>query len=188
MKRCSERRPSGPAVPCPGKPTRSPICCKKLSRKSIASNLYRIAGGGGTGLSRCGFVYLCKGTHPGVAGGLPSGVFDRSGQPGCGKISRARIEAAAHARKAKLKRIVVTGSLPEEGKSLIAANLALNQSRSKVLHTVLIDGDLRRPELGSRFGFNRNLPGLSEVLRGERQLPEVVYKLQGSVSGSFPLA
>jgi capsular exopolysaccharide synthesis family protein len=80
----------------------------------------------------------------------------------------------------KLKRIVITSSIPEEGKSLIAANLALNQSRSKVLNTVLIDGDLRRPELGSRFGFSRNLAGLSEVLRGERQLSEVVYKLEGS--------
>ena len=80
----------------------------------------------------------------------------------------------------KLKRIVITSSIPEEGKSLIAANLALNQSRSKVLNTVLIDGDLRRPELGRRFGFSRNLPGLSEVLRGERQLSEVVYKLEGS--------
>jgi capsular exopolysaccharide synthesis family protein len=80
----------------------------------------------------------------------------------------------------KLKRIVITSSIPEEGKSLIASNLALNQSRSKVLNTVLIDGDLRRPELGSRFGFSRNLPGLSEVLRGERQLAEVVYKLEGS--------
>jgi capsular exopolysaccharide synthesis family protein len=80
----------------------------------------------------------------------------------------------------KLKRIVITSSIPEEGKSLIAANLALNQSRSKILNTVLIDGDLRRPELGSRFGFNRNLPGLSEVLRGERQLSEVVYKIEGS--------
>jgi capsular exopolysaccharide synthesis family protein len=80
----------------------------------------------------------------------------------------------------KLKRIVITSSIPEEGKSLIAANLALNQSRSKVLHTVLIDGDLRRPELGRRFGFNRNLPGLSEVLRGELRLSDVVYKLEGS--------
>ncbi len=80
----------------------------------------------------------------------------------------------------KLKRIVITSSVPEEGKSLTAANLALNQSRSKVLSTVLIDGDLRRPELGRRFGFSRNLPGLSEVLRGERQLSEVVYKLEGS--------
>ena len=80
----------------------------------------------------------------------------------------------------KLKRIVVTSSIPEEGKSFIASNLALNQSRSKVLNTVLIDGDLRRSALGSRFGFNRNLAGLSEVLRGERQLSEVVYKLEGS--------
>ena len=82
--------------------------------------------------------------------------------------------------KRKLKRIVITSSIPEEGKSLIAANLALNQSRSKILHTVLIDGDLRRPELGRRFGFNRNLAGLSEVLRGERRLSEVVYKLEKS--------
>lgn len=79
----------------------------------------------------------------------------------------------------KLKRIVITSSIPEEGKSLIAANLALNQSRSKILNTVLIDGDLRRPELGKRFGFSRNLPGLSEVLRGECQLAEVVYRLEG---------
>ncbi len=80
----------------------------------------------------------------------------------------------------KLKRIVITSSIPAEGKSLTAANLALNQARSKVLNTVLIDGDLRRPSLGSRFGFNRNLPGLSEVLRGERPLSEVVYKLEGT--------
>src|ERR1700689_1744227 len=90
--------------------------------------------------------------------------------------------------KRKLKRIVITSSIPEEGKSLIAANLALNQSRSKVLSTVLIDGDLRRPELASRFGFSRSLPGLSEVLRGERQLSEVTYKLEGSGLWFIPAA
>ncbi|MGA7292049.1 MAG: CpsD/CapB family tyrosine-protein kinase [Terriglobales bacterium] len=80
----------------------------------------------------------------------------------------------------RLKRIVVTGTAPEEGKSLVAANLALNQSRSKVLKTLLLDGDLRRPSLAARFGFDGSLPGLSECLRGERQLFEVVYKLNGS--------
>jgi Mrp family chromosome partitioning ATPase len=39
--------------------------------------------------------------------------------------------------KRQLKRIVVTSTIPEEGKSLCAANLALNQSRSKVLRTLL---------------------------------------------------
>ena len=80
----------------------------------------------------------------------------------------------------KLKRVVVTGTAPEEGKSLVAANLALNQARSKVLKTLLVDGDLRRPTVATRFGFDRSLPGLSECLRGERQLSEVVYKLDGS--------
>ena len=80
----------------------------------------------------------------------------------------------------KLKRIVVTSTIPEEGKSLVAANLALNQARSKVLKAVLIDGDLRRPTLASRFGFHRGLPGLCECLRGERKLGDVVYKLEGA--------
>ncbi|HUM04372.1 MAG TPA: CpsD/CapB family tyrosine-protein kinase [Terriglobales bacterium] len=80
----------------------------------------------------------------------------------------------------KLKKLVVTGTAPEEGKSLIAANLALNQARSKVLKTLLIDGDLRRPTLAKRFGVGELLPGLCECLRGERQLSEVVYKLEGA--------
>jgi capsular exopolysaccharide synthesis family protein len=82
--------------------------------------------------------------------------------------------------KRKLKRIVLTGTAPEEGKSLIAANLALNQARSKVLKTLLVDGDLRRPTIAKLFGVGALLPGLSECLRGERQLSEVVYKLDGS--------
>jgi capsular exopolysaccharide synthesis family protein len=80
----------------------------------------------------------------------------------------------------KLKRIVVTGTAPEEGKSLVAANLALNQSRSKILKTLLIDGDLRRPRVASRLGCDNDLPGLSECLRGECELTEVVYKLKGT--------
>jgi capsular exopolysaccharide synthesis family protein len=82
--------------------------------------------------------------------------------------------------KRKLKRIVITGTAPEEGKSLIAANLAINQARSKMLKTLLIDGDLRRPTLAKRFGIGELLPGLSECLCGERQLSEVVYRLEGS--------
>ncbi len=82
--------------------------------------------------------------------------------------------------KRPLKRIVVTSTIPEEGKSLSAANLALNQSRSKLLRTLLVDGDLRRPALASRFGLSPALPGLTECLRGEKQLSEVLYKLNGT--------
>ena len=82
--------------------------------------------------------------------------------------------------KRQLKRIVVTSTIPEEGKTLTTANLALNQSRSRTLKTVLIDGDLRRPSLASRFGLSRSLAGLTECLRGERQLEEVLCKLQNT--------
>jgi capsular exopolysaccharide synthesis family protein len=82
--------------------------------------------------------------------------------------------------KRKLKRVVVTSTIPEEGKSLIAANLALNQARSRVLKTLLIDGDLRRPTLARLFGLSASLPGLTECLRGERTLAEIVYRLDGS--------
>jgi len=80
----------------------------------------------------------------------------------------------------KLQRIVITGTAPQEGKSLVATNLALNQSRSKVLKTLLVDGDLRRPTLSERFGFERSLPGLSECLAGKLELEESVYKISGS--------
>jgi len=82
--------------------------------------------------------------------------------------------------KRKLNRIVVTSTIPEEGKSFCAANLALNQSRSRVLRTLLLDGDLRRPTLASRFGLSRSLPGLAECLEGARRLSDVIYKLSGT--------
>jgi capsular exopolysaccharide synthesis family protein len=63
-----------------------------------------------------------------------------------------------------LKTLLITSTIPEEGKSMVSANLAiaLAQRRQKVL---LIDGDLRRPSLSARFGVARSLPGLSEWLQ-----------------------
>jgi len=125
-------------------------------------------------------VCRCESDLAGAGGRCPTGMPDGSGRPGGGKVSRAGVEAPAHAGAAKTQAYRGDGYGPEEGKSLVAANLALNQSRSKVLKTLLVDGDLRRPTVASRFGCESSLPGLSECLRGERQLSEVVYKLNGS--------
>jgi succinoglycan biosynthesis transport protein ExoP len=61
-----------------------------------------------------------------------------------------------------------------EGKSLLAANLAVSiaQSGKRVL---LIDADMRKPRVHQLFGVTAER-GLSSVLRGEADLPEAVQE------------
>ena len=70
------------------------------------------------------------------------------------------------------KIIVVTSSTPTEGKTTVSTNLAviLAQRETRVL---LIDGDLRRPNVHHRFGMNGRV-GLSTVLSGGTSLEEAV--------------
>ena len=72
--------------------------------------------------------------------------------------------------------LVVTSAVPGEGKSTVAGNLAMVcfQSGERVL---LIDADLRRPSLATRFGIGPHL-GLAHVLRGEASLGEAVMTLR----------
>lgn len=58
--------------------------------------------------------------------------------------------------------ILITSAMPQEGKTLIAANLAMSFA-SKGEKTILVDGDLRRGRLHRVFGA-QNKPGLSDVL------------------------
>lgn len=74
-----------------------------------------------------------------------------------------------------LKKVLVTSSIPEEGKSLVSANLAGVLARRKQ-RVLLIEGDLRRPVLAQQFGLGR-LAGLGEWLRGDRQAISNIYRL-----------
>jgi exopolysaccharide transport family protein len=71
------------------------------------------------------------------------------------------------------KTILITSSVPLEGKSTIAASLARQSARSG-LKVILIDADLRRPRLHELIGL-ANQNGLSEVLTG-RANPEAAIK------------
>ena len=53
----------------------------------------------------------------------------------------------------ELKVIAVTSSVSGEGKTLLAANVALTLSRSYMRQVLLIDADLRRPSLHRLFGI-----------------------------------
>lgn len=80
-------------------------------------------------------------------------------------------------RQTNLKSLQVISGTTEEGKTVVAANLALtfaNCSGSKVL---LVEGDLHKPTLASLFGLT-NLPGLSHWwLRGQEEMASHIYRL-----------
>lgn len=76
-----------------------------------------------------------------------------------------------------LKRVLVTSTIPEEGKSLVSVNLAgvLARRKEKVL---LVEGDLRRPVLADHLGLV-TLMGLAEWLQSGIQTPSNIYHLSG---------
>ena len=64
--------------------------------------------------------------------------------------------------------LMVTSSVPAEGKSTVASNLAY--SMSKLENVVLIEADMRRPGLGRALGIRSN--GLSDLLEGDAYLED----------------
>jgi capsular exopolysaccharide synthesis family protein len=76
-----------------------------------------------------------------------------------------------------LKKVLVTSTIPEEGKSTVSANLAGVLARRKQ-SVLLIEGDLRRPGLAQQFGLGR-LAGLGEWLQSDRQRVTNLYRLEG---------
>ena len=75
------------------------------------------------------------------------------------------------------KKLLITSASPEEGKSMVSANLALTLARKKQQKVLLVDGDLRRPVLAREFGV-KNSPGLSEWLLGDAQRLPIIYNLE----------
>jgi capsular exopolysaccharide synthesis family protein len=76
-----------------------------------------------------------------------------------------------------LKKVLITSTIPQEGKSMVAANLACTLARRTEQKTLLLDGDLRRPTLTELFGVGK-LPGITEWLQGERGPMSSVYRLE----------
>jgi capsular exopolysaccharide synthesis family protein len=83
-----------------------------------------------------------------------------------------------------IKKILITSSIPQEGKSTVSANLACTLARRKQHKTLLLEGDLRRPTIAQRFGLGP-VPGLSEWLRGETETMNI-YRLQDLGLWVFP--
>ena len=70
--------------------------------------------------------------------------------------------------------ILITSSNPEEGKSLVAANLAVALAMQGKRVT-LVDADLRRPSLHERFGLSGEV-GLSSVVAGSASIAHALQE------------
>jgi protein-tyrosine kinase len=76
---------------------------------------------------------------------------------------RSRLYQIAGTRT--LRRVLITSSLPTEGKTFVATNLVRSIIRQADRRVLLIDADLRAPNLHVALGAPSS-PGLSDYLRG----------------------
>ncbi len=146
-------------------------------RQTIAQSLDSLRAAAGKGLSGDGakeFIFR-KGKSAKHAVTLlkPSSAFAEYF-----RVIRTRVLYAAKERKARV--IFLTSTVPKEGKSFIASNLALSMANGLDRPVLLIDADFRKPSLHTTFGFGATR-GLSDFLADQScQLSSVI---QGT---SFP--
>jgi polysaccharide biosynthesis transport protein len=105
---------------------------------------------------------------------------DRAGDVESFRIMRRNLDSLAPdvARGA----ILITSALPEEGKSTVAASLALAAAVTG-RRTLLIEADLRRPSLARRLGVSAR-PGLAEYLSGKAEPQEILQTIAVPAPGS----
>jgi succinoglycan biosynthesis transport protein ExoP len=104
--------------------------------------------------------------------------LEDSGTPFAEDIRTLRSGVLLSALDSPQKTVLITSALPEEGKSTIAANLAL--ALSHVKKTLLIDADMRRPQIGPILGARGNTPGLSNLVIGEQAPEKCIFAVKGS--------
>lgn len=112
----------------------------------------------------------------------PQSVFSEA-------IRTARTSVLLSAIDAPKKTLLVTSSIPSEGKTTFAINLALAHAQTKKV--LLINADMRRPSIAEQLDLDTAKPGLSSVVSGTSNLADCVQAVGGSslhiiTSGPIP--
>ncbi|MEJ7783501.1 MAG: polysaccharide biosynthesis tyrosine autokinase [Solirubrobacteraceae bacterium] len=101
-----------------------------------------------------------------VLGVLPRGSFrSKAGSPLCDSDEMQSLRTSLNYFNIDhpLRSVVVSSARAGEGKTTVAANLAISLARSG-RDIILIDADLRRSELSERMGLSPNAPSLGKLL------------------------
>jgi len=81
-------------------------------------------------------------------------------------------------RQRPMKKLLITSTIPQEGKSMVAANLACTLALRTQQKVLLLEGDVRRPTQSKIFGLP-NKSGICEWLGGSGSLVKNMYRLEG---------
>lgn len=93
----------------------------------------------------------------------------------CESIRTLRTSLVLSAMDTPRPIVLVTSSLPDEGKSTVASNLA--SSMAHLESVLLIDADLRRPTLARNFDLPVGTPGLANLIAGTATLDECLRRI-----------
>lgn len=100
-------------------------------------------------------------------------------------MKRLRTALSLAARGQPLRTIAVTSTLPSEGKSTVAANLAALYAGAGV-RTLLVDGDLRRASLSRAFAPEAEI-GLQDIIETEQPLQDCVIHVDDGGFDMLPI-
>lgn len=76
------------------------------------------------------------------------------------------------------KLLLVTSAENGVGKTTVCTNLALAHAQTKT--TLLIDADLRHPEIGRRLGLPDDAKGLTDLIGGKADVKDCIHRVPGS--------
>ncbi len=74
-----------------------------------------------------------------------------------------------------MRSVLITSAMEQEGKTMVACNLAVSIAQGLDPHALLIDGDIRRPDVHRMLGLVSG-SGLSEYLSGNRPLSDFLVR------------
>ena len=91
-------------------------------------------------------------------------------------MRRLRIRVLKEVEESQTKTIMVTSSIPGEGKTTVAVNLAISLARQGK-KVVLVDCDLRNPSIGEFLGITEQHQGIDSVLHKKAAVADVLTEI-----------
>jgi len=76
-----------------------------------------------------------------------------------------------------LQKLVVTSAVPNDGKTIVAMNLAVCLAKHTNDKILLLEGDLRKPMLAEQLGI-KTLPGLGEWASGDEAISKFICRFE----------